>query len=167
MPRHTITAVFPLPLLLILLSIASSAWGFIASSQNHHRHVVVTPSSSSSFTRHASSSTAGMEGEGGDPSEIIARKIVVCGDVDGGYFRSCVKNEGSRFRKLIGTMTPPDDSKKAEILVEGRRKMVDGFVRWCQRGNVGLSQAITVESVVEEEPTGLYDDFYVPTGRDN
>jgi len=45
--------------------------------------------------------------------------------------------------------------------------MVDGFVRWCERGNVGLSQRITVESVKEEEPTGLYDDFYVQTGRDN
>mmetsp|Transcript_27209 Transcript_27209/g.42733 ORF Transcript_27209/g.42733 Transcript_27209/m.42733 type:complete len:159 (-) Transcript_27209:264-740(-) len=158
MPRNTITAVFPM--LLLLLSIASSAWGFTAP-QNHR---LVTPPSTSTTTRHAASSTAAKEG--GDPSEIIARKITVCGDVDGGYYRACVKNEGSRFRKLIGTMTPPDDSKKAEILVEGRRKMVDGFVRWCQRGNVGLSQAITVESIVEEEPTGLYDDFYVPTGRD-
>ncbi len=158
MHRNTITAVFPM--LLLLLSIASSAWGFTAS-QNHHR-LIVTPPSSSSTTRHAASST------GGDPSEIIARKITVCGDVDGGYYRACVKNEvgcilchdvmcsivyccmlcadsiihsmsssfipsltiicfysifcwyikGSRFRKLIGTMTPPDDSEKAEILVE-------------------------------------------------
>ena len=30
---------------------------------------------------------------GGDPSDIIAKKITVTGDVDGGYFRSCVKNE--------------------------------------------------------------------------
>ena len=43
--------------------------------------------------------------------------------------------------------------------------MIDGFVRWCQRGDVGLSQAITVESVEEEDPTGLLDDFYVMTGR--
>ena len=32
-------------------------------------------------------------GGGGDPSDIIAKKITVTGDVDGGYFRSCVKNE--------------------------------------------------------------------------
>lgn len=44
--------------------------------------------------------------------------------------------------------------------------MVDGFVRWCQKGDVGLSQKTTVESIHEEEPTGLYDEFYVPTGRD-
>ena len=43
--------------------------------------------------------------------------------------------------------------------------MVEGFVRWCQKGDVGLSQTIKVESVSDEDPTGLYDDFYVHTGR--
>jgi hypothetical protein len=43
--------------------------------------------------------------------------------------------------------------------------MVDGFIRWCERGNVGLSQKITVENVQEMEATGLFDEFYVPTGR--
>jgi acylphosphatase len=102
-----------------------------------------------------------------DPNETIARRVIVTGDVDGGYYRSCVKNEASRFRKLIGTMSPPDDdnNRRAEIYVEGKRKMVDGFVRWCKRGDVGLSQAVVVESVVDEYPTGLYDDFYVHTGR--
>jgi hypothetical protein len=80
MTRNTITAVFPL--LLILLSIASSTWGFTAPPQQQHHHSVVTPSS-----LHASDSS------GGDPSDIIARKLIVCGDVDGGYYRSCVKNE--------------------------------------------------------------------------
>ena len=80
MARNTITAVFPL--LLILLSIASSTFGFTAPSQNQR----LTPPSA----RYATASTT--EG-GGDPSEVIARKIVVCGDVDGGYYRSCVKNE--------------------------------------------------------------------------
>lgn len=28
-----------------------------------------------------------------DANEIIARRIIVVGDVDGGYYRSCVKNE--------------------------------------------------------------------------
>lgn len=103
-----------------------------------------------------------------DPNETIARRIVVTGDVDGGYYRSCVKNEASRFRKLIGTMSPPnsgDNARRAEIYVEGKRKMVDGFVRWCKRGDVGLSQAVVVESVMDEFPTGLYDEFYVHTGR--
>lgn len=102
-----------------------------------------------------------------DPNEIIATRIVVTGDVNGGYYRSCVKNEAGRFRKLIGTMSPPDDkSERAEIYVEGKRKMISGFVRWCERGNVGLSQQITVESVNEEDAAGLLDDFYVQTGRE-
>jgi len=123
---------------------------------------------------------------GGDSSELVARRIVVKGDVQGGYYRSCVLNEVSsrdenvlgsfrnvnkeltpflgqagRFRRLVGTMTPPDDTDTAEIYVEGKRKMVDGFVRWCKKGNVGLSQVVHVQDVLEEEPTGLYDEFYV------
>lgn len=58
-------------------------------------------------------------------------------------------------------MTPPDETDVAEIYVEGKRNMVDGFVRWCQKGDVGLSQVTRVETVEEEEPTGLYDEFYV------
>lgn len=96
-----------------------------------------------------------------DPNEIVARRIVVEGDVQGGYYRSCVRNEAGRFRRLSGTMTPPDDSKKAEIYVEGKLKMIEGFVRWCKKSDVGLSQRISVSEVTEEDPTGLYDDFYV------
>jgi acylphosphatase len=58
-------------------------------------------------------------------------------------------------------MTPPDDTDEAEIYVEGKRKMVDGFVRWVKKGDVGLSQVIRVDKVDDETPTGLYDDFYV------
>ena len=60
-------------------------------------------------------------------------------------------------------MTPPDDTKEAEIYVEGKRKAVDGFVRWCKKGDVGLSQVISVSEVFDEDPTGLYDDFYLKT----
>jgi len=58
-------------------------------------------------------------------------------------------------------MTPPDDSRQAEIYVEGKRKMVEGFCRWVKKSDVGLSQTITVSGVLEEDPTGLYDEFYV------
>ena len=109
--------------------------------------------------------------------------------------------KASRFRRLIGTMSPPEDSDKAEIYVEvrdekkyytcallpfrihissiphvcvldpfwcsqqGKRKNVEGFIRWCSKGskNVGLSQAFEVVEVTDEIPTGLYDDFYVKT----
>mmetsp|Transcript_9949 Transcript_9949/g.24824 ORF Transcript_9949/g.24824 Transcript_9949/m.24824 type:complete len:151 (-) Transcript_9949:263-715(-) len=96
-----------------------------------------------------------------DPNDIIARRIIVTGDVQGGYYRSCVRNEAGRFRRLSGTMTPPDDSGTAEIYVEGKRKMMDGFLRWCNKADVGLSQKICVSEILEEDPTGLYDDFYV------
>jgi acylphosphatase len=70
--------------------------------------------------------------------------------------------QASRFRRLVGTMSPPDDSAdEAEIYVEGTRKMVNGFVRWCQKGDVGLNQVVTVLEVLDEDPTGLYEKFYV------
>lgn len=100
------------------------------------------------------------------PSEddLVAKRIVVTGDVSGGYLRSCILNEAGRFRRLVGTMTDPDPSSdRAEIYVEGKQKMVEGFVRWCKRGNVGLSQKLSVVEVIEEEPTGLYEGFYCKT----
>lgn len=61
-------------------------------------------------------------------------------------------------------MTPPEhDPNEAEIYVEGKKKMVDGFVRWCEKADVGLNQVTKVKEVLEEEPTGLYDQFYVKT----
>ena len=39
--------------------------------------------------------------------------------------------------------------------------MIDGFVRWCKKSDVVLSQQISVSDVFDEDPTGLYDDFYV------
>jgi hypothetical protein len=41
--------------------------------------------------------------------------------------------------------------------------MVDGFVRWCKKSNVGLSQVVKVTEIVEADPTGLYDGFYCRT----
>jgi acylphosphatase len=72
-------------------------------------------------------------------------------------------SQAGRFRRLTGTMSPPDDSKTAEIYVEGTRKMVEGFVRWCKKSNVGLSQVVTVTEITEADPTGLYDSFYCKT----
>jgi hypothetical protein len=44
--------------------------------------------------------------------------------------------------------------------------MLEGFVRWVEKSDVGLSQTITVTDVLEEDPTGLYDDFYVKIRED-
>lgn len=85
-----------------------------------------------------------------DPTEVIGRRIIVSGDVDGGYVRTCINNEAGRFRRLLGVMTPPDGTRKAEIYVEGKRKQVEAFVRWCNRGSksVGLSQKMDVLEVL-------------------
>jgi hypothetical protein len=32
-----------------------------------------------------------------DPDDIVARRIIVQGDVQGGYYRSCVRNEVSNY----------------------------------------------------------------------
>ncbi|CAJ1958832.1 unnamed protein product [Cylindrotheca closterium] len=101
--------------------------------------------------------------DGEDPNEIVARRITVKGAVQGGYYRSCVNNEAGKFRRLVGTMSPPDESDEAEIYVEGKRKLMAGFIRWCKKGDVGLNQQAKVIDVKEEDPTGLYESFYVKT----
>lgn len=103
------------------------------------------------------------DAEGSDPNEIITARIKVKGDV-GGYYRTCVLNEAGKFRRLTGTMSDPDDSKTAEIYVEGKRKMIEGFVRWVKRGNVGLNQFTEVADVeYSNEPSGMYENFYCKT----
>eukprot|EP00816_Leptocylindrus_hargravesii_P000998 CAMPEP_0196809872 /NCGR_PEP_ID=MMETSP1362-20130617/9750_1 /TAXON_ID=163516 /ORGANISM="Leptocylindrus danicus, Strain CCMP1856" /LENGTH=155 /DNA_ID=CAMNT_0042184691 /DNA_START=42 /DNA_END=509 /DNA_ORIENTATION=+ len=100
------------------------------------------------------------------PNDIVACRIQIQGAAQGGYFRAHVKNEAGRFRKLIGTMSPPSEDPKApaEIYVEGKRRSVEGFVRWCKKGDVGLNQrAIVLNVSYDELPTGMYDDFYVKT----
>lgn len=145
---------------MLKLSISTIATLFILAalscSKSSVSAFVAAPRSSFGFQVAASDSSTET-----DPNEIIARRIFVEGDVQGGYYRSCVRNEAGRFRRLSGTMTPPDDSRKAEIYVEGKRKMVEGFLRWCKKADVGLSQKISVANVADEDPTGLYDDFYV------
>lgn len=127
--------------LLICLIISSGAFGFtsinpgrtITSSSSANNIAVDTSSQnirdisstyriSSAFhsTAYSTQTSLYATSDGGaDQAELIARRIVVVGDVNGGYYRSCVKNEGSRFRNLVGTMTPPDDNdSRAEIYVE-------------------------------------------------
>ncbi|GKY91278.1 hypothetical protein MPSEU_000100300 [Mayamaea pseudoterrestris] len=104
-----------------------------------------------------------------EKDEIIAVRVYVEGDVQGGYYRCCVVNEASKFRKLNGMMTNPDETDKAEIYVEGKRQFVDGFLRWCKKADkkIGMSQVVSVVKVVEEEPTGLYDSFYCKVKPEN
>ena len=65
---------------------------------------------------------AADDSSGGDPNEIVGKRIIVTGDVNGGYLRTCISNEAGKFRRLLGTMSPPDDGDEAEIYVEVRRQ---------------------------------------------
>lgn len=62
----------------------------------------------------------GADADAGDPNEVIGRRIIVTGDVNGGYLRTCISNEAGKFRRLLGTMSPPGDDDEAEIYVEVR-----------------------------------------------
>jgi hypothetical protein len=121
--------------LLICLIISSGAFGFTSTSpatrtitSSSSNNIAVDTSSqnirdtTSTYRISSAYSTTSLYATsdgGADQAELIARRIVVVGDVNGGYYRSCVKNEGSRFRNLVGTMTPPDDNdSRAEIYVE-------------------------------------------------
>ena len=65
--------------------------------------VVLTPSTTTTVTNTAvvllAEPTDNGDGNNNimDANEIIARRIIVVGDVDGGYYRSCVKNEVSNL----------------------------------------------------------------------
>ena len=75
---------------------------------------------------------AADDSTGGDPNEIVGKRIIVTGDVNGGYLRTCISNEAGKFRRLLGTMSPPDDGEEAEIYVEvsctPARKIVAGHL---------------------------------------
>lgn len=120
----------------------------------------------SRFSSHFSSTSKIATAENVDSSdgnEIIGMTLTVKGDVNGGYTRTCIRNEASLFRKLIGTMSPPGDSDTATIYVEGKRSKVEGFVRWCKKASkkLGLNRVLEVVDTAEEVATGLYDGFYV------
>jgi len=80
--------------------------------------------------------TLGMaadDSSGADPNEIVGKRIIVTGDVNGGYLRTCISNEAGRFRRLLGTMSPPDDEGEAEIYVEVSctpARIVAGHLGW-------------------------------------
>uniref|UniRef100_A0A7S2HY23 Acylphosphatase-like domain-containing protein n=1 Tax=Helicotheca tamesis TaxID=374047 RepID=A0A7S2HY23_9STRA len=155
---------------LYVMAVAAVAAILLAAIPSANAFTVGEPSATRSISFHRSRvhrMAENADAAAVDPNEIVGRRIVVTGDVQGGYYRSCVANEAGRFRRLQGTMTAPDDTKEAEIYVEGKRKMVDGFVRWCKKGDVGLSQQISVKDVFEEVPTGLYGTFTVDTGREH
>jgi hypothetical protein len=67
---------------LLLLLALTTVRGFVSC----HPTSTVGPSLQAATSKEA-------EGTAVDPNETVARRIIVKGDVQGGYYRSCVLNE--------------------------------------------------------------------------
>ncbi|GMH62678.1 hypothetical protein TrVE_jg13951 [Triparma verrucosa] len=82
----------------------------------------------------------------------------------GGYFRARAHSEASKFRSLTGSLTFTDDCHM--IVVEGSKKKIEGFIRWCKKGEGmgGLYDGSDVE-VEWGEFEGIWDDFYVQEAK--
>lgn len=76
-------------------------WGFssLQSSATASRIRKIRRSSTSDTVNRRPTLLGATASDGKDPDEIIATRIVVTGDVNGGYYRSCVKNEVGRKTK--------------------------------------------------------------------
>jgi len=61
--------------------------------------------------------------------------------------------QGSRFRKLSGTMSPPDDSKKAEILVEVSLYLLCGVCG--ERGRLIVAVMMNIDAVQKVDYTPI------------
>jgi hypothetical protein len=77
---------------------SSSVEAFSPQQLRHNRHslwdlAVATKPSGGSSSSSSSSSQDGTTEDDDDPEELVARRIIVKGDVQGGYYRSCVLNE--------------------------------------------------------------------------
>jgi acylphosphatase len=89
-----------------------------------------------------------------DGDELAEAKIIVKGQAYGGYFRAHARNEAHFNRKLCGALQEFPD--RTEIVVEGKRKAIDSFVRWCRKGP-GLAQRIEDVQVNFSDYTGIFD----------
>jgi hypothetical protein len=76
-------------LLVVICNMVSSAQAFTPYSGCSKRSGLSTHI----FAETAEAESAPSKSGGEDPNEIVARRIIVKGDVQGGYYRSCVLNE--------------------------------------------------------------------------
>lgn len=66
-------------ILLLVLILAAAVQGFFPVQRSSNARVVLQ-----------------AETQAADPNELVGKRITVTGDVQGGYYRSCVSNEVSR-----------------------------------------------------------------------
>merc|ERR1712071_340558 len=94
---------------------ATRAFQVSPSCSNNNNIAAATPLIGNRYQQISCRMSSSADGNADDdPDEIITASIKVSGDV-GGYYRACVLNEAGKFRGLVGTMSPPDDRREAEI----------------------------------------------------
>jgi acylphosphatase len=65
-------------------------------------------------------------------NDVVARKVVVHGRVQGVFFRDSCRQQAERHRVTGWIRNEPDGSVGA--LFEGARDAVDALVTWCHEG---------------------------------
>jgi acylphosphatase len=84
-------------------------------------------------------------------SEVVRRRVVVHGHVQGVFFRDTTRREASR-RGVAGWVTNRADGA-VEAVFEGAAADVDALVHFAREGPRGAD--VSRVEVVEEEPEGL------------
>ena len=85
-------------------------------------------------------------------SDVVRRRVMVRGEVQGVFFRDSTKKEAER-RGVSGWVRNRDDGS-VEAVFEGPAEAVEAMVEWCRSG----PPRATVEDMdvsVDEDPDGL------------
>jgi acylphosphatase len=94
-------------------------------------------------------------------SDIIRRRVVVSGLVQGVFFRAYTRDAARGLGVTGWVRNLPDGS--VEAIVEGSPDRVQAMVAWLRRGSP-MSRVENVK-VHEEQPTGEFTDFGVTFSR--
>jgi acylphosphatase len=84
--------------------------------------------------------------------DVVRRRVVVHGEVQGVFFRDSTKREAGE-RGIAGWVTNRDDGAVAAVF-EGSADAVDAMVEWCRSGP-SRAEVADMEVSLEEEPDGL------------
>jgi acylphosphatase len=82
------------------------------------------------------------------PADLIARRVLVDGRVQGVFFRETCRREASA-RGVAGWVRNRSDGR-VEAVFEGSPEAVEGMVAWCRRGP---AQATIDVLEIHAEPT--------------
>jgi acylphosphatase len=93
---------------------------------------------------------SGRLGPGAGTSDVIRRRVLVRGAVQGVGFRISALH-AARLRGVSGWIRNRHDGS-VEAVFEGDPAAVESMVRWCEQGPRGA--AVNAVEVVEEPPTG-------------